>query len=31
LEQNGWDFNMAAHVFSELQKAGKIPPEAFIK
>uniref|UniRef100_A0A1B6IB65 NTF2 domain-containing protein n=1 Tax=Homalodisca liturata TaxID=320908 RepID=A0A1B6IB65_9HEMI len=31
LSENGWDFNRAAFVFSELQKQGKIPAEAFIK
>jgi len=31
LEENGWDYNKSAHVFTELQKAGHIPPEAFVK
>ena len=29
LEQNGWDFDKSAAVFSDLKAAGKIPPEAF--
>ncbi|CAL8107162.1 unnamed protein product [Orchesella dallaii] len=31
LEQNEWDFNRSAVVFSQLKEQGKIPPEAFIK
>jgi hypothetical protein len=26
-----WDFQQAVHVFTELYKLGKVPPEAFIK
>jgi len=31
LEENGWNFEHAAYVFSELKKNNQIPPEAFIK
>jgi len=31
LEQNEWDFNRSAVVFSQLKEQGKIPPEAFVK
>ncbi|XP_054261590.1 nuclear RNA export factor 1-like [Macrosteles quadrilineatus] len=31
LSENNWDFDRAVFIFSELQKQGKIPPEAFIK
>ena len=31
LEENGWNFERAAFVFSELQKSNQIPPEAFNK
>lgn len=31
LEENGWNFEHAAFVFSELKKNNQIPPEAFIK
>ncbi len=30
LEENAWDFDKSAAVFSELKAAGKIPPEAFV-
>jgi nuclear RNA export factor len=29
LEENEWDFNRSAFVFSQLKEQGKIPPEAF--
>ncbi|KAI9557098.1 hypothetical protein GHT06_016896 [Daphnia sinensis] len=31
LEENGWVFDRAAFVFTELKAANQIPPEAFIK
>jgi len=31
LEQNSWDFDKSAAVFSEAKKLGKIPDEAFLK
>ncbi|ODN05805.1 Nuclear RNA export factor 1 [Orchesella cincta] len=31
LEQNEWDFNRSAVVYSQLKEQGKIPPEAFVK
>ena len=30
LEQNGWDYDKSGVIFLELQKQGKIPPEAFV-
>eukprot|EP00794_Sanderia_malayensis_P019908 gene19908-21853_t len=30
LEQNNWDFQKAGQVFTDLQREGKIPPEAFV-
>ncbi|KAI8489290.1 poly(A)+ mRNA export from nucleus [Branchiostoma belcheri] len=31
LEQNGWEYNKSAQVFTELKAQNKIPPEAFLK
>jgi nuclear RNA export factor len=31
LEETQWNFERAAHVFTELHKQNKIPPEAFVK
>eukprot|EP00112_Aurelia_sp_Birch-Aquarium-sp1_P009366 Seg2061.4 transcript_id=Seg2061.4/GoldUCD/mRNA.D3Y31 product="Nuclear RNA export factor 1" protein_id=Seg2061.4/GoldUCD/D3Y31 len=31
LQQNDWDFKKAGEVFTNLQREGKIPPEAFVK
>lgn len=31
LEQNGWNYEKSGQVFLDLQKQGKIPPEAFVK
>ncbi|XP_019647903.1 PREDICTED: nuclear RNA export factor 1-like isoform X2 [Branchiostoma belcheri] len=31
LEQNGWEYNKSAQVFTELKGQNKIPPEAFLK
>ena len=31
LEETNWDFNRAAYIFTELQKQGTIPAEAFVK
>lgn len=31
LEETNWDFNRAAFIFTELQKQGTIPAEAFVK
>ena len=31
LDENGWDFDKAAAVFSEAQGRGAVPPEAFAK
>ncbi|KAF5288344.1 hypothetical protein FQR65_LT12079 [Abscondita terminalis] len=31
LEETSWDFNRAAFIFTELQKQGTIPAEAFVK
>ncbi|XP_059621037.1 nuclear RNA export factor 1 [Phlebotomus argentipes] len=31
LEETNWEFDRAIHVFTELRKDNKIPPEAFVK
>ncbi|XP_005094816.1 nuclear RNA export factor 1 [Aplysia californica] len=31
LQENGWDYQRAGTIFSQLQTEGKIPPEAFVK
>lgn len=31
LQETGWDFERATLIFDQLQKAGQVPPEAFIK
>ena len=31
LEEKNWNFDEACYVFADLQKAGRIPPEAFYK
>lgn len=31
LEENAWDFNKSAAIFTQLKAQNQIPPEAFIK